>query len=1150
MTMVDAQAREAIRTRLDRNLVVEAAAGTGKTTALVGRMVSVLAEGLARVDSLVAVTFTEKAAGELKLRMRSELELERQRSNDPARRMHLEGALAHLEEAHINTIHGFCADLLRERPVEARIDPQFAVMTEPEAERLYTQAFSSWLQSRLEDPPEGVRRSLARRIERVWSGGEWEDDGPVERLRRAGWTLVGWRDFPTPWQRPEFARAKAIDEVLEKVHALADLTRNPRRDNDNLHQDTARARRLSDDVRRLAELGRRDDDAMESTLINLLRDRFFAKPRQGYGDLFGQGIPRQQVLSAHDALLAALRRFQEDADADLAALLHGELQGSLAGYETLKQRTGRLDFVDLLVRARDLLRDHDDVRAHFQKRFSHIFVDEFQDTDPLQAEILLLLAANDPAQRVWRDVVPAPGKLFVVGDPKQSIYRFRRADVGIYQDVKRMMEERGALCVQLTSSFRAVRTIQQVVNQAFTSVMDGSAEKLQASYVPLSPVREDYRGQPSVVVLPVPRPYGKRGITAWAIEESLPDAVGAYVHWLLTESGWTVTERERPEERIPIQPRHICLLTRRLESFGNDITRPYVQALEARSVPHLLVGGRSFHHRQEVETVRAALSAMEWPDDELSVFATLKGSLFAIPDDVLLHYRHAHGRFHPFRIPEALAAPELEPVVQALALLRRLHRERNRRPVAETISLLLEATRAHAGFVLRRSGEQALANVLHLAELARQYEASGGISFRGFVEQLQDDAGAGNAPEAPILEEGTDGVRIMTVHKAKGLEFPVVILADMTARMTFTHAARHLDTARNLCVQRIASWLPRELLEHEAEELGREEAEGVRVAYVAATRARDLLVIPGVGDGKYEGSWFSPLYDAVYPDEDRCRRPMKAPGCPAFGKDTVLERPSIDGRGMATVAPGWHVMGDHGVVWWDPQVLKLGEQPSFGLRQEELLGKDAPPDVVAADVKAHEAWRNARDAAVAQGTTPSLEVKTITERAEEPPGPHAPTMEVTVVELPRQGASAGIRYGSLVHAVLAVIPLDATAEQVQQVAEAQARVLGATAEEVRNASRAVHHALSHPILQRARDAVGRGKLRRETPVTLREPDGTLLEGVVDLAFHDGNTWTVVDFKTDAEMEKALEVYKAQVRHYAAAISSATGVRAVPVLLRI
>ena len=216
-SLSDQAAREAIRNELDRNVVVEAAAGTGKTTELVQRIVSVLASGRSTVSSLVAVTFTEKAAGELKLRLREGLERARQATprEDQASRAHLEDALARLEEAWVGTIHGFCSDLLRERSLEASVDPEFVTMTEPESFRVFRDAFDLWLQETLNDPPEGVRRSL-RRISR-WGN---DDEGPVGRLRQAAWTLAAFRDFPAAWRRDEFDRETWIDSLVSQLYQL------------------------------------------------------------------------------------------------------------------------------------------------------------------------------------------------------------------------------------------------------------------------------------------------------------------------------------------------------------------------------------------------------------------------------------------------------------------------------------------------------------------------------------------------------------------------------------------------------------------------------------------------------------------------------------------------------------------------------------------------------------------------------------------------------------------------------------------------------------------------------------------------------------------------------------------------------------------
>jgi ATP-dependent helicase/nuclease subunit A len=1180
----DDEARALIAGALDETLVVEAAAGTGKTTELVRRIVRVIAEGRADVRGLVAVTFTEKAAGELKLRLRQRLEEERQRSADPAAALRLSAAVQNLEEAHVSTIHGFCADLLRERPVEAGIDPLFRVLSDAQARQLFDQAFDAWLQRQLEAPSEGVRRSL-RRASRGFRSGEVDEDGPIERLRRAAWDLSEWRDFRGAWAREPFDRAEAVTQVMDLIHACADVSARPSYAGDNLFVDTEPVRRSSRELRASTGHGDTEErrrsknslrvseapwpvtdlDGLESQLIELRRNRDFTHRRKGSGPTYGKGVTRAQVLAARDALTEALDGFQRRADADLAALLHQELLGCVDEYERLKAREGVMDFLDLLLRARNLVRGRADVRAHFQARFTHIFVDEFQDTDPLQAELLLLLASADPQETGWERVVPVPGKLFIVGDPKQSIYRFRRADVDTYLRVCRQLTQSGARQVELRRSFRSVPNMQRAVNAAFGPVMDGNPDTLQARYVPLERARAEHPGQPSVVVLPIPEPYGHRSISPRQIQESLPDAVGAYVDWLVNESGWTVTERRDPGARVPVQARHVCILFRRFLSYGEDVTRPYVEALEARGIRHLLVGGKTFHDRDEIETLRAALMAIEWPDDHLSVFATLRGALFAIGDEELLEYYQTSRSFHPFRVSDALPS-HLQPVREVLVLLAALHRRRNRRPVADTIAALLAETRAHVGFVLRPGGEQALANVLHVAELARQYEMNGGMSFRGFVESLQEEASTRQPAEAPILEEGSDGVRLMTVHKAKGLEFPVVILADVTARLTPYEASRHLDPRREVCALRIGGWSPKDLNDHRDLEIERERAEGERIAYVAATRARDLLVVPAVGDEAFADGWLAPLNKAIYPPEDVRREQIAAPGCPLFtSRDTVLKRPDGDPASFLTMCPGEHRIPvnvasgfsrtepdeDVTVVWWSPDALALGAETPFGLRRDDLIVRDVAPAVLQGRLAAYHAWRDGRAAAIASAERPAIDIVTATALAAGQDDLGLSDVGVTIETISSDGVRpGGPRFGTLVHALLAAAPLMGGEDGIARLAEAHGRILGAAADEIASATRVAELVLRHPVLRRAARAVEAHRCYREAPVTWRLPDGRLVEGNVDLAYIDGDEVVVVDFKTDRELDGALDRYRRQVQIYAAAVGASLGRRARGVLMRV
>jgi len=1144
--LVDREQREAIRTALDDTLVVEAAAGTGKTSELVERMIAVIAAGKTTIDRLVGVTFTEKAAGELKLRLRSELEKARSVEVDPAIHNRLQQALAHLEEARLSTIHSFCADLLMERPVEAGIDPKFELLTEAESLRLYREVWRAWFENNLDHLPEGTRRFLRRKIR----------GSPTEALISAGWELSKWRDYSAKWRHPEFDRNASIDRLVDKLHAFAQMTEDPSDPGNNLFRDTAACRSLSDNLRMAEKIRPRDYDGIEATLVSIATSqphKSFREPRKGKAR-YNEQIKRDEILKAHAELIAEIGEFARKSGADLAAFLQEELGQTVAEYQQQKNRAGNLDFLDLLVRARDLLARSASVRAHFQDRFTHIFVDEFQDTDPLQAEILVLLSANNAEASNWRTVEPVPGKLFIVGDPKQAIYRFRRADVGTYEQVKRLLLQNGARLVQLTTSFRSLPSIQAMINRAFTPHMDGNPETLQASYVPLAPYRDDYAPQPSIVVLPAPRPY-KQKFSMEAVEQSLPDAIGAFVKWMVEKSGWTVPRAGGDGERVPLSPNHVCVLFRRFVSLDEDMARPYIRALEARNLPHLLVGGRSFHDREEVQTIRAALSAIEWPDDELSVFAALKGSLFALRDDVLLEYRNRLGSIHPFRLPVDRLEGELQDVVESLRVLQTLHRARNHRPVAETIDLLLKETRAHLAFALRPSGEQVLANVLHVAELARKYEASGGLSFRGFVEELRSGSSAAETGEAPIFEEGSEGVRMMSVHKAKGLEFPVVILADITAKICSSYPSRYIDPASSLCAISLSDCSPLELDDHANLELARDRSEGIRLSYVAATRARELLVVPAIGDDprqewkSVENWWVRPLYDAIYPEPGKRQEPGEPPACPKFAKDTVQVRPPdliVDEND--TVWPGLHQFGSpdrkdngYGVVWWDPRALTLGVPQPFGIRQEELLKESDDPEIAKKTLNDYERWKSHWNDIKDEAAKPGVVFRTATAHARIGSMPDAHAPQVRVIELPRDpGRPAGARFGTLVHATLAAVPLDAGPVQIQQATSLHARVLGATARECEAAAKVVGSVLRHPEIGRAREAASHGLCRRETPITIAETDGSVVEGVLDLAFSGDNTWTVLDFKTDRELEKELTHYTRQIGLYSAAVSRATG----------
>ena len=469
---------------------MEASAGTGKTTELVARIVHVLASGVTTIDNIVAVTFTNKAAGELKLRLRQELDRARELASSPAERANVEDALEHLEEASIGTIHSFCAQILRERPVEAIVDPAFEELTEQQSARIFERAFRAWFQQKLAEGAPGLRRALARLAWRESCRRQPADEPAPIRGRK----LIEWRDFPGAWRQPPFDRSTEIDQLIEQIKLVAEARPVPQF-NDNLVRSLRPAQALVTWIERAeshhararlrharkpaAEAAARPEARYEERL-RLLRRRRAARGSGG---------------SAH-AIARDLDAFRSAPTPISPPRCAAEMWDLVDRYNERKRAAGKLDFVDLLILARDLVRINREVRDYLQQRFTHIFVDEFQDTDPLQAEILLLLAAEDAGRADWLQVTPKPGKLFVVGDPKQSIYKFRRADVVLYRAIRDALETRGVGAPALTTSFRA-RAHSAVRQQRVSSEMQDDAQAGQAAYSPLDRSTPPIEGQPA-----------------------------------------------------------------------------------------------------------------------------------------------------------------------------------------------------------------------------------------------------------------------------------------------------------------------------------------------------------------------------------------------------------------------------------------------------------------------------------------------------------------------------------------------------------------------------------------------------------------------------------------------------------------------------
>ena len=837
--LADQEARRRALEDLDTTFLVEAAAGSGKTTLLLGRIVSLVRSGRARLAEIAAVTFTEKAAADLRVRLRGELA-----------RAGLHDALRELEIARIGTIHAFAAGLLRERPVEAGVDPGFTVTDPLGARLLLDRTWEAWLPEALSDEAaaEPVRRAIERGV-------------GLERLRELTFALVEQRDglagLPAPAEFPE-SPAGLNREARATLARLADVARDAVKD----PEDRA-ARCLAD----LAAWVRQTAAMPEADQVSALLgpSRLPDKP----ATLGNKAKWRDRgALEECRAGLQALRERVEAA----RAVAHHNLVAGLAGwaadfvqaYDRAKARAGCLDFLDLLLHARDLVRDRPDVREDFQRSIRYLLVDEFQDTDPLQLETVLALVADAP-----------PGSLFVVGDPKQSIYRFRRADIETYDAAKATIATRGEI-LTVRANFRSTRAILDAVNGVFEGVMvtppDGA---YQPDYVAFEPAPKTEPGGPPVVLaLTSDGAPATSAADAWGQEARL---VAAYL----------VREIEQRRFRYG----DVALLFRAMTGVA-----AYEDALRAAGVPFRTVGGRHYYDRSEVGWTIAALAAIEDPHDPVALVGALRSPFFGVPDEALLRLHQAGGEFSYQRPLPATAHPGL---AEAWALLGALHRERNAMAPAAVVERLLAETQVLAAYALEPQGETRVANLLKVLDTARALEATGALTFRGLVRWLRD-RGAARYEEEESAVEAEDAVRLMTIHKAKGLEFPVVVVPDLGREASWRPPVVLADRGSG----RLAVNLGRlgetplttlDWADAETREIQRVDAEGLRVLYVALTRAERALVLPvpsrpeGKGFFQYLGALLgTPTHVLRVEDLDRPAPAAEVP-LPAAGVGETLD---------------------------------------------------------------------------------------------------------------------------------------------------------------------------------------------------------------------------------------------------------------------
>ncbi|MCU1458411.1 MAG: UvrD/REP helicase, partial [Actinomycetia bacterium] len=824
--LIDELARGRIRDDGDVTFIVEAGAGTGKTTALVGRVVGMVARGELAFHRLAAITFTEAAAAELRDRIGVELERGAIGSGpteglDPEARLRCRNALERFDDAAVTTLHGFANRLLAEHALAAGLPPRFEIADSVRASIDFAEGWERCYEQLLEDPEHrewvrlgyivGLKPSHLRGLARTFR------EHP-DRLATASF------DGPP---LPAFAPQRVLAPLEAAIAQL-----------DQCDDETDKLLLHLRDLEPLVDALGRTTDLVD--LLDVLANGSVAKlsTKLGKKDRWGGciGEIRDLLTEAEEARVEILTQARGAVIAPIAeAIRRFTVDGARA-----RKEEGALEFQDLLVLARDLLRDNPRVRAEVAERYDHLLLDEFQDTDPLQMELALQITASvagDPGSVV-------PGRLFVVGDPKQSIYRFRRADLRVYA---RISGELAGDALSLRQNFRSVPGVIDWVNHVFTGHMASDDPGVQAVYTPLRAAREPLPAEPlagaSGPTAPGPPVATIGGETeAGTVGEVrvLEGAAIAHMIAAIVADGWTVYDPDLGTTRVA-QRSDIAILLPTRAALPN-----IEDALEAAEIPARIESQSLIYASAEIRDLVAVLSAIDDPSDEVALVAALRSPAFACSDVALVEFREAGGRWNLMRP----GAPDLaadHPVLESCTALRALHRARWWRTVSETVDAVIRDRRLLTLALAHHRARDRWRRIRFFQEQARAFVENGGSSLGGFLDWAREQAEEGaRVVEMVVPEPDDDAVRILTIHGAKGLEFPIVIIAglnadeDATAPNVLWDAAGRPEICLGPRDNRFTTAGAEVLLDPDAEAA---QAERARLLYVAATRARDHLLV-------------------------------------------------------------------------------------------------------------------------------------------------------------------------------------------------------------------------------------------------------------------------------------------------------------------
>lgn len=1071
MTLPDDDARREISENLDENLFVDAGAGTGKTSALVTRVVtSVMRDGVPLAQTAV-VTFTEKAGTELRDRLRAAFEHAHRDAADRSSARRAQQALDDLDGASIGTLHSFAQRILAAFPIQAGMPPLVEVLDEVGSSVAFDERWSD-MWRRMLDADE-----LAEPLHLALAVGMKSDQ--LRSLARAfgsDWDLIESHVVAEP------ARGLRLPDTgaLARRAMLVSEAASDCRDANDLFLGVIRT------VAEWVEAFRRTGDERER--LALVRELGGLKLGRGgkagnWPDLAGLkseckalAEDAQTIVKAYgDAALRPLARWIAQAVLDAA---HQRVA------------SGTLEFQDLLVASRDLLRKDPDARESLQATYRRVLLDEFQDTDPIQIELAVRIAGGrDASAADWKDVAVPPGALFVVGDPKQSIYRFRRANIATYLDAGNWFGRR----VSLTTNFRTVPQIIDWVNVVFGEVIQ-EKPGAQPAYESLSPHRDadGLVGAPVTVLGAEPHP--PKTTVARQREAEAADAASV-IRTALAE-GWTVFDRQAKHWRR-LTARDIAILIPARTSL------PFLEeALDAAGIAYRTESSSLVYQAAEVRSLMAAARAIADPSDQLSVVTALRSPLFGCGDDDLFTFKRDGGSF-------TVSAPVRDelaqtPVGAAMTYLNRLYRDSRWITPAELLTNLAVDRRVLEAATATEPSSRARDQWGRVRFVIDQARAWSDIEHGGLREYLawashQSQDGA-RVAESLLPETDLDVVRIMTIHAAKGLEFGMVVLSGMTSHPRRESGVRLLWGDRSYAVHLTGSIETNDFASAAPldEQMGDEERR--RLLYVAATRARDHLVV----------------------SMHRAEGAAAATGAKIFQDAEALSAPHVwrfEASGGEMPPSSLRATLDASSTWeaWEAETIAARSRSMRPSARTASGLEGTEPEVVWA-------WQDAADSGEADRVAGSAKGARDVELAPWLKG----------------------RYGNLIgratHGTLQAVGRDIS--RLDDVAAAQALAEGIPSLATTVAAY-VRSALATDVVRRAFGS----EYWSEVYVGALEEDGVVLEGFIDLLFRDADgSLMIVDYKTDtvpdaSALAERATYYKPQLDAYVRALEKATGERA-------